>query len=300
MIGSAIREISAARTSPLICAAFVEKTAQIWDVDAQQKVGEFSARFSFGAENLAMHPDGGFVVTGSSAARGGSIASYRVPDGHSEWRRDRLPYPACIRFGQSGQDVYYTLQDRRVERTNALTGVPVEVFRDTNHYFEGPGAQALIAPVSTADYLLVAEHKIPIPKLTFAILDVVFGATSLCITESAGPVRCIDYLTGTEQWRYTPAEGSHVLRLHYNRLDGFFYGVLWHYQKGHFRNLIRVDPNTGQTARVRELKSSWEAFIEVTQQLVTSAGDVIDLSSGRTVGELAFPRKEYADRFTLT
>src|SRR5580704_7986996 len=110
MIGSAIREIAAAETSPLICAAFNERIVQIWDIDTQQQVNEFSARFSFGARTLAMHPDGKGVVTGVSAARNGCIVSYSVPSFDSMWRRDRLPYPAYIRFGRSGLDLYCTFQ----------------------------------------------------------------------------------------------------------------------------------------------------------------------------------------------
>ncbi len=299
MTGSAIRQLAAARTVPLICAAFDESIAQIWDVGAQQKIGEFSARFVFGANNLAMHPEGEFVVTGISA-RNGSIASYKLPNGESMWLRDRMSYPADLRFGQSGQCVSFTLKGRRVERVDPRTGVTVEVLQNTRDYMESSNEYALAAPLSGSNYLLRTEHEIPIPKLTFAILDVAFGADSLCITESGGPVRCIDYLTGTEHWRYTPPDGSHALSLYYNRRDGFFYGVVWHYEKGHFRYLVRFDPETGQTNRIHSLNSWEEAFSESTQQLVTSSGELVDLSSGEIVGELAFPRKEYPDRFTVT
>ena len=298
MIGSEIRELSAARTVPLICAGFDESTIQVWDLLTQQKIGEFAARFAFGAKNLAVHPGGESVVTGISA-KNGSIASYQVPGGGPMWLRVRMPYPGRIRFSQSGQDLSYTLHNRTVERADAHTGGTTEVLQDTVRYFEGPNGYALTAPTASS-YLLLSGHEIPIPKLSFAVLDVAFGADHLCLTESEGPVRCVSYLTGTEHWKYTPPEGSHVLSLYYNRLDGFFYGVLWHYEKGHFRYLVRFDTETGKPTRVQSLNSWEETFSEATQQLVTSAGEIIDLSSGEIVGELAFPRKEYPDRFTVT
>jgi len=299
MIGSAIRELSAARTVPLICAGFVESTVQIWDLLTQQKTGEFAAHFEFGSTNLALHPGGESVVTGISAKRG-SIASYKVPNGELIWLRDRLPDPGRIRFSQSGKHVSFSFNTRRIERVDALTGNTTEVLRQIDHYIEGPNGYALTVPSTGSTYLLRKEHEIPIPKLTFAVLDVAFGPDRLCITESTGPVRCLDYLTGAEHWRYTPLEGSHVLGLHYNRLDDFFYGVVWHYEKGQFRYLARFDAETSQPTRLRSLSSWEEVFSEATQQLVTSSGEIIDLSSGEIAGELAFPRKEYPDRFTVT
>jgi hypothetical protein len=298
MIGSAIRELSAARTVPLICAGFVESTVQIWDLLTQEKTGEFAARFDFGSRSFAMHPAGESIVTGISA-RNGDVACYKVPGGELIWLRNRIRYSGQIRFSQSGKHVLFTVDNRRIERVDALTGRTTEVLKDTVHYIEGPNGYALTVPRSASTYLLRSEHEIPIPQLTFAVLDVAFGADRLCITESGGPARCLGYLTGAEHWRYTPAEGSHVLKLHYNRLDGFFYGVVWHYEKGQFRYLARFDPETGQPIRLRSLSSWEEVFSEATQQCVTSSGEIIDLSSGEIAGELAFPLKEYPDRFTL-
>jgi len=299
MIGSAIRELSAARTVLLICAGFVESTVQIWDLLTQHKTGEFAAQFEFGSTNLALHPDGEYVVTGISG-RKGSIANYKLPDYELVWLRDRLPDPGQIRFSQSGKHVSFSVNTRRIERVDALTGSTTEVLRQIDHYIEGPNGHALTVPSPGLTYLLRSEHEVAIPKLTFALLDVAFGPDRLCITESTGPVRCLAYLTGAEHWRYKPAEGSHVLKLHYNRLDGFFYGVVWHYEKGQFRYLARFDTKTGQPTRLRNLKSWDEVFSEATQQCVTSSGEIIDLSTGEIAGELAFPLKEYPDRFTLT
>jgi len=295
MIASAVIEVATARTVPLICAAIFEGDIEVWDLRSQQKVGEFAALFAPGAKNLAVHPDGASVVTGVCAS--GSIASYKLPNGGLMWRRGRMTYPAWTRFDSSGRCVSWTVDRKRVERADASTGRTVEVREDSVDYIEGPLGLALTVPSTAPNYLLRSDHEISIPKLTFAILDVAFGSGCLCITESGGPVRCIDCLTGAERWRYVPPDGSHALRLHYSRPDGFFYGVVWQYQKGLFRHLARFGPETGQPVLVCNLKSWDEAFNEPTQQLVTSAGEVIELGTGKMVAELAFPRREYPDSY---
>jgi hypothetical protein len=177
--------------------------------------------------------------------------------------------------------------------------VTVELLENTGRYVDGPDDYALLAPSSGPNYLVVQrDHKVPVPKLTFAPLDAAFGPASVCITESGGPVRCVGCPTGAEIWRYTPPDGTHALRLHYNCVDGFFYGVVWHYERGQFRYLVKLDAETGQTSVVCSLESWAEVFSEATQQLVTSSGRIINLSSGEAVGELSFPRKEYPDQLT--
>ncbi len=292
-------ELSAAQTVPLICAAFNESIIQIWDLQTQQKTEEFATQFASGARNLALHPSGNSVVTGIST-KNGRMFSYAVPGGELMWRCDRLSYPAEIRFNTSGEYFFRTLDNRRVEQIATSTGEKIRVFQDTIHYIEGPDGQVFIDPRSNQGYLLRGKHEISIPKLTFAVLDVAFHNDRLCITESGGPVRCLSYLTGSDLWRYIPPDGSHVLALHFNCRSGFFYGVLWHYEKGHFRYLVRFDAETGQVFHIRNLSSWEEVFCEATQQLITSSGEIVDLSSGEMVGKLAFPSKEYPDRFSLT
>ena len=300
MMGSAIGELAAAAKVPLVCAASDEGTIQIWNLSNQEKIGEIAVRFAFGARNLAVHPGAESLVTGISKANG-TILGYRMSSGQLMWQKNRMRYPARIRFAPSGEYLFCTLDNNRVERVDARTGNTTELLQNTVQYIEGPAGHALRIPAADSSYLLRHdEHEVSFPKLTFAVLDVSFGTNSLCITESGGPVRCLDYLSGAERWRYTPPEGSHALTLHYNGRDGFFYGIVWQYEKGNFRHLLRFEGETGQPSHVRDLNSWEEVFSEATQQLVTSSGEIIDLSSGEVAGQLAFPSKEYPDRFALT
>src|ERR1041385_2412477 len=104
MISSAIREMAAARTVPLISAAFYEGHVQIWDLDSQRMRGEFPIRFRNGSWSLTMHPDGEFIVAGLSAKRG-SVIAYTTPNGAIMWRRDGIEEGCCLRFDRSGHRV---------------------------------------------------------------------------------------------------------------------------------------------------------------------------------------------------
>lgn len=301
MIASAIREMAAARNVPRISAAFYEGHVQIWDLDSQQIQGEFPIRFRNGSASLTMHPEGECIVAGFSAKRGGIIA-YTSPEGAILWRRNEIDEGSFLRFDRSGLRVSFSRGRReKVERVDAHSGATVEILEHTGRYIDGPNNVALLVSSSEPNYFLVQrDHSVSVPKLTFGLLDAAFGPTTVCISESTGPVRCIDCMAGREIWRYNPPEGSHALVLHYNRKDSFFYGVVWHYEKGHFRHLLRFDAETGQPSQVRSLNSWEEVFSDATQQLVTSSGELIDLSNGQVVGELDFPRIEYADRPTVT
>jgi hypothetical protein len=74
-----------------------------------------------------------------------------------------------------------------------------------------------------------------------------------------------------------------------------FFGILWDFEKGGPRTLLRFDPTNGACERVCEFHSWEEVFVDTVNQLVTSAGEIRDLSNGALVGRLAFPRREYPD-----
>jgi outer membrane protein assembly factor BamB len=296
MIASSIRELAAGRNTLQICAAFVEDTVQIWDLTTLRQFSQFEARFATGAKALAMHPNGTQIVTGASAPAG--VVTAYAPTGSVLWERRGLAYPARLRFSPSGHYVYCTLDDQRVEKIDSQTGETFAVIKQARHIFEGPYGYSLIVSSARSAYVVKDDRRsagagFDIDKLTFAVLDVAFDPDRIYITESGGPLRCIDLGARGELWRFDPPKGSHFLRLYWSPMDEHLYGVLRHYEKGLFRHLIRFDRELGNTERVCHLESWEEAFVEKTHQMVTSAGDLIDLSNGLVVGKLAFPQREY-------
>src|SRR6185312_14848139 len=154
MIGSAIREMAAARTVPLISAAFYEGHVQIWDIESQRMQGEFPIRFRSGSASLTMHPDGEFIVAGFSARRG-SVIAYSTPAGGIMWRRDDIDEGSLLSFDQSGLYVSFSRgRQQRVERVNARSGVTVAVLEHTGRYVSGPNESALLASSSLPNYFI--------------------------------------------------------------------------------------------------------------------------------------------------
>jgi outer membrane protein assembly factor BamB len=299
MIGSAIRELCAARNIPLVAAAFYEGRLQVWDLASREMTSEFSARFAWGAQALSMNAAGDLALTGISAKRG-SITAHRVPCGEVVWHRQNVPYCAYLRFDHDG-GVSFTRDLKTVERLDPGTGATIEVLGQTARYIDGPKGHVLLAPSIRSNFEIVrGEHRVSVAKTSFGLLDAAFGPNTVCISESGGPIRCLDCLTGTELWRYTPSNGSHATRLYYSPVDASFYAVIWHYDRNLFRHLVRFDSGTGQSSRVCDLTSWDEVFCAATAQVVTASGDIIDLSSGEVVGQLGFPKIEYPDPTTTT
>lgn len=302
MIGPAVRQLAAARNTSWICAAFVEKIIQVWDLATRRQIGQFDSVFDFGAHNLALHPDGRWIVAGRSGRRSGVVVSYDGPGGAILWRRDRLAFPAGLQFSPSGSHVYYTSDNRSVHKVDAEAG-QTSVIRGTCNYFEGPYGFDLIIPSSaSAPYVVSttdASEKFTVSRLSFAVLGTAFSPDCVFLTESGGSVRCVDCVQRNERWRFDPPDGSHVLSLHWSKLEQSAYGVLWHYERGLFRYLVRFDSNHGRVEKLCELHSWDEAFVDLRHELITSHGDIIDLSTGQAVDKVPFPQMEYPDKVVL-
>jgi WD40 repeat protein len=301
MIGSDISEIAASKNSTLIAAAFGEKTVQVWNLKSQAVICEFPTVFCMGARNLALAPDAGMLVTGLSVARG-AVAAYEVPSGKKLWDRKRLVYPSMLEFDSTGQSIFCTVNDcRSLLRLEVGSGTTLERIKGISRYIEGPYGASLTVPSrkSKKPYRLTAgDHSFDVRALSFALLDVTFSPHSVCLTEAGGPVRCISCDDGKLQWTFHPGTDSHVLSVHYSpRLDAFF-GVLRHLNNKHNRRLLRFDVTTGASEQVCDLDiDAWNvAFLHVTDQLVSTSGEIRNLSDGALVGRLAFPQREYPDQ----
>jgi outer membrane protein assembly factor BamB len=297
MIASAIREFGLSRDGRWMAAGHFEKQIELWDLSQQRKVTQLLAIFTSGASTLVVPPHGQSVIAGSS--RRGELAAYRIPDGTILWHRKLLNTPSKLRYSDIGETLFCSMRRRTdVERIDPSTGETIEVIRGVEQYWEDRYGRVFFVPHRGSLYLLRdsrRELKVEVDRLTFALLDRAFAPDCFCLSESGGPVRCIDALTGGLRWRFDPDKGSHVLSLYYSERAGFYYGVLRQYEDGLYRRLLRFSKETGEWEVICELDSWEDAFIPGHDQLVTSAGLLIDLTTGKTVAQLEFPQKEYPD-----
>src|SRR5215469_1292693 len=274
MLASAIRELAASNNPQWVAAAFFEKSVQIWDSKSQKKITEFPTIFCMGARNLAFDPLGGILVAGLSTPRG-RVTAYEVPSGKKLWEQ-RIVYPSLIRFDASGKSVLCTSNRRSVLRIEINTGTIVETIDATAQYIEESDGDALSVPSKDKDpiRLMGNGRTVELIQPSFWVLDAKFSPYSVCLSEASGPVRCFSRIDGKFIWTFNPGANAHVVKLHYSaRMDAFF-GVLGNFENRPFRTLIRFEPIGGEYVRICNFDSWEEVFLETTDQLVTSAGEI--------------------------
>ena len=298
MLASAIRELAASQKPERIAAACFEKNIQIWDVNSQTKAREFPTVFCSGANCLTLAPDAGIVAAGFSTTSG-RVAAYDAQTGSQLWAQ-KVVYPRRLRFSPSGESLLCTSDNRSIVRFDVHTGSTLEVLEGIEQYIEGPYGAVLAVPAKEGGEpfrLLSSDQLFSVSRFGFALSDARFSPRSVCLTEAKGAVRCISCLDGSLEWAFDPGFGNQVLRLHYSsRTDGFW-GILQVLNKKGpgSRFLVKFDSKTGRHEQVCELESWAEVFLDATDSLVTSAGDIVALSNGVRVGRLAFPKREYPD-----
>ncbi len=172
----------------------------------------------------------------------------------------------------------------------------MEVINRTERYIEGPYGDVLIVPSQEKQLfrLMSRGHTFNLGRFGY-VLDAQFSSHSICFTEANGPVRCFSCIDGKLKWQFDPGNTSYVVRLYYSEKMDAFWGILWNFDIGAVRHLVRFDVTNGASEQVCEFKSWEEIFLDKTGQLVTSAGEIRDLSNGKIVGQLYFPLREYPD-----
>jgi hypothetical protein len=148
--------------------------------------------------------------------------------------------------------------------------------------------------IRRGDFQIVGSKSISVPRLTFGMLDATYGPDSLCLSETGGPVRCLDNECGRERWRYMPPADHHVLAVSY-QADRSFYCVQWDYERGGPVELIRLSHDDGACAGVCSLNTFADACSFGIGVILTSSGDVVSLWEGSFIRRFAFPRCEYPD-----
>jgi hypothetical protein len=97
---------------------------------------------------------------------------------------------------------------------------------------------------------------------------------------------------------FDPGTECNVPLVHYSSKLNAFFGVLRNLNNKHNRRLLRFDASSGKCDRISELDvDAWSvAFLDVTDQLISTSGEIRNLSDGALAGRLAFPQREYPDK----
>lgn len=297
MRASAIRCMAPSKRSTRVAAATLENHVQIWDVETRAVVSEFETVFSFGGHRLSLDPLGERCIAAAwKAGKRGGVACYETSTGKLIWHRQDLRQTQRVRFSPGGEVAWCVPDSGPSKLLDTANGKTLDALTGLRDIFDSEYSADLLLEKRKRDYILRKEKARQIPRLTFAILDVAFGPQSFAISESGGPLRCIGSSTGTELWRQSPGKQIHFVRVWYRQTDGQFYGVQWEFQTGSFRSLVRLDANSGEPNVICQLNSWEEVYCPKFDCVVTSNGDVLDLSDGSLRHRLQFPQIEYPER----
>jgi WD40 repeat protein len=297
MRASAIRCMAASKRSSRVAAALFESQVQIWDVETGKLIKEFETVFSFGGSRLTLGPLGERCIAAAwKAGKDGGVACYDTNTGMLVWHRQDLKQTQRVRFSPGGESAWCVPDSGPTKLLDSANGKTLDALTGVRDIFDSAYSAELLLVKRKRIYILTKEKTLQVPRLTFALLDVAFGPQTIAISESAGPVRCLDSSTGNELWRQSPGKQIHYLRVWYRQTDGNFYGVPWDFRTGSFRSLVRLDANSGKPTVVCSLHSWDEVYCTKSDRLITSNGEVINLSDGKRLHQLQFPETDYPDR----
>src|SRR5262245_31219051 len=195
----AIRQIATSWAGSAIAAAEFEHTVHIWDLDSGLTEYTMETTLDFGGKRLAISTDGACCIVGAYGPAG--LAAYSTVDGVETWRRRDLNKSQDVGVSLDDRRIFCCLDKNRCEVVSRDTGKTLECMRGVRGVWESPydrvrvlEKQSLI--IQSEDGSTVAK----LPRTTFGVLSVCAGPGFLCISESAGPVRCLDLSTCEERW----------------------------------------------------------------------------------------------------
>ncbi|SRR6266568_3113392 len=284
----AICHLAASREGGVLAAAEFEKLVHLYDLRTLERVRTLDTTHDFGGHRLAISGDGQTIIVGAYNIHG--VAAYSGADGRELWRRKDLKKVQYIRFNTDDSRVFCCFDHRPCESLNVATGKSGTPRRGVRRIWESPFGRLRFLERSR-DYA-IADFEAPIAsiaRVSFAVLSAAFSPTLLCISEAAGPVRAFDVATGSEVWRCKPPAG-HFLQVAFCEELRSFAGVCWPLRHDSSYLLQLFDSQSGAATGVAEIRLTAETeFCLRGSRLVTSAGSVFDVASGKRVAELPFP-----------
>jgi hypothetical protein len=272
-----IRHIAMAGQASVAAFAGFERQVHVWNLQSLGAMASLATILDLGGRRLSLSPDGARCVAGAYHAEG--VACHDVCSGALVWQRKDIRKLQLVRHALD-QPVVRCFFDRSPAQViSASNGETLATLRGVRDVVESPYASVDL--IEKGDLELRSRQGQLIRKLrrtTFALLSACFSPRHLMVSESGGPVRCVDLVTGQEAWRFEPDAGHHFLEIGHVRSTGCFFGVDWPFERGGSKRLFRLDVDERMALPVLSLGSpDTIAFDGQGEQLVTSDGRLIDL-----------------------
>lgn len=214
-----------------------ENSVATIDLRRGNAISRFETRFDAGGHRLALSDQVDGVLAAAFERHG--LALYSCITGTERWRRADLKKIQRISLSRDGLTAFCGREAASLAVIDINTGETKRQIRGAQALYESSFDRVQV--LDTAHPHAIGEdgnRLFTIDRVTFAFLDVGFAPGAIVVSESGGPVRCIDNLTGAERWRYTPKNGSHVLELGFRLGDASVLGVEWPFEKGGPKTLV--------------------------------------------------------------
>jgi outer membrane protein assembly factor BamB len=284
-----IRHLATSWSGSVIAAGEFEHIVHVWDLQAERHLATFPTILDFGGRRLAITADGKNCF--AAAYQNEGIAAYATADGSEIWHRKNLKNIQTLRISEDDRCVYACFDDRSCHVLCRETGETIKSWAGVRNVWESPYQPVLLLEMQTLVLQSLQEQRITsFGKETFAVLCVAFAPGLVCVSESTGPLRCLDTLTGEERWRFVE-KGHHFLEVAFSESTAAFVGVCWHYERGGSFRLLRFQPQSGEVSVVADLGTTERfKFCVRGTRLVSWGGTVMDTETGYRQGVLGFPR----------
>jgi outer membrane protein assembly factor BamB len=267
-----------------VAAGAFKGQVEIWDISTAARLSSFPTVLDFGGQRLCLDGPGARCFAGAYH-RAGAVA-YDAADGNVVWSRSDIKRVQHMSRSADGS-LFIGVADGPCQVLDAVDGKTLEKLRGVRQVFESADGTARLLDKNIPIVELRGGRSFEVRRTTFAILDVAFGSSTLCLSEASGPTRCLDLEDGREVWRYQPPQGEHVLSIAYGPSAGAFLGVSLEYERTSSHTLVRLGSGNdfcrlatlGQPA-VAEFCLSGEALLLDDGRLLTaSTGELIRMVS---------------------
>jgi len=276
-------KLVANRAGTILAFGAFEHSVSLWDLQTLSHQRTLETTFDC---SLALNDDASILYT--TAVRWKGVAAYCTSDGSEIWRRTDLG-GRSIRISKD-QKLLYCFGNKSCEILNRLTGKSKRLFRGVHDLWECPTDEILFLEKKGKFDIQNSATKTPckVPRCSFATLDVAFSSDRIFVSESRGPLRCLDLRNGKELWRDVPPDDEHYLQIAFAPAAHRLVAVRWNTRGGPHR-IFHFRPDNGDQTHVADVESGLDSlFCLDGTVLVTLEGRVYDAATGALLATLPF------------
>jgi WD40 repeat protein len=275
-----IRQIAVSADGRRAVLGAFKENVEIWDLNTGTAVAAFTTILDFGGQRLTIDKSGSVVVAAAYGRDG--VAGYNAENGKLLWRRRDLKKTQYLTSSPRADHIYAGFESGPGCVLDSRTGETLSRHPGVRRFVESAHEPLIFLDgarptVSSADSLI---GLFAVERSSFAFLSAAFAPSQIAVSEAGGDVRCFELRDGCSVWTFKPRSGLHCLALTYSKDDDAFFGILWPYEIGGDKELVRFNGDGSASLIARIGQPAETAFEQTTATLVTSDRRLINISKG--------------------